>query len=234
MMDTWIDLARGPLFRISLAVCLLGLAYRFGVIAWQIGAAHRRAGDKTLPHASIWRAALRWLLPWRLLRLRPLYALASLAFHAGILLVPLFYTGHVALWGPVLPAWWPRLATGAADVLTYLTLAGLAIVLLERLLVRASRDLTRGSDAGILLLLLGLAASGYWSAHPEASPLAPRTMLLVHMLAGNLALILTPLSKIVHCVLAPLTQLLSEVGWRFPAESGRHVAVALAKEDEPI
>ena len=59
-------------------------------------------------------------------------------------------------------------------------------------------------------------------------------MLLIHMLAGNLALILTPLTKIVHCVLYPLTQLLSEIGWHFPAESGRHVAIALAKENEPV
>ena len=59
-------------------------------------------------------------------------------------------------------------------------------------------------------------------------------MLLVHLLLGNLALILTPMTKIVHCVLGPLTQLLSEVAWHFPAESGRHVAVALGKESEPL
>jgi len=166
--------------------------------------------------------------------MRPLYGLGSLLFHVGILLVPLFYVGHVTLWGSVLPAWWPRIATGTADVLTYLALAGFAVVLLERLLVKSSRDLSRGGDIGILLMLAVLVGSGYWAAHPAASPLAPRTMLLVHMLAGNLALILTPVSKIVHCVLAPLTQLLGEVGWRFPAESGRHVAIALAKENEPI
>jgi len=233
-MDTWIALARGPLFRISLAVCLLGLAYRFGVTAWQIGAAHRRAGDKQLPHASIWRATLRWLLPWRLLRTRPLYALASLAFHAGILLVPLFYAGHVTLWGGVLPGWWPQLDLGTSDVFAWLALGGLVVVLLERLLVKVSRDLSRAGDVGLLLLLLALVASGYWAAHPDASPLAPRVMLLLHMLAGDLALIVTPLSKIVHCVLAPMTQLLGEVGWRFPAESGRHVAIALAKENEPL
>ena len=35
-MDTWIDLARGPLFRISLAICVLGLGYRLGVAMWQL------------------------------------------------------------------------------------------------------------------------------------------------------------------------------------------------------
>jgi hypothetical protein len=83
-------------------------------------------------------------------------------------------------------------------------------------------------------MLLILAASGYWAAHPLSSPFAPRAMVLIHIMAGNLALILTPLTKIVHCVLAPLTQLISEIGWRFPADSGKRVAVALAKENEPI
>ena len=31
-----------------------------------------------------------------------------------------------------------------------------------------------------------------------------------------------------------MTRLLSEVAWHFPADSGRHVAVALGKENEPI
>jgi len=234
MMDTWIDLARGPLFRISLAICLLGLLYRFCTTVWQIAAAHRRAGDRRLPYRTIVRATLQWVLPWRLLRMRPVYALGSLLFHAGILLVPLFYVGHVTLWAGTLPGWWPRLAAGPSDVLTWLALAGLVVVLLSRLLVKSSRDLSRAGDVGILLLLLGLVAGGYWAAHPGASPLAPRTMLLVHMLIGNLALVLTPLTKIVHCVLAPLTQLMGEVGWHFPAASGRNVAVALAKENEPL
>lgn len=233
-MDNWIDLARGPLFRISLAICLLGLLYRLGVTAWEMAAAHRRAGDRLLPHGAILRATAQWLLPWKLLKVRPLFSLASILFHAGILLVPLFYVGHVALWTRWLPASWPRLGAGTADVLTWLALAGLLGVLAWRLLVKSSRDLTRAGDVGILLLLLLVTASGYWAAHPASSPLAPRTMLLVHMLAGNLALILTPLTKIVHCILAPLTHLLGEIGWHFPAASGRDVAVALAKENEPI
>ena len=86
----------------------------------------------------------------------------------------------------------------------------------------------------VRILLLVVTASGYWSAHPTASPTAPRTMLLVHLLAANLALFLTPLTKMVHCVLAPLNQLVSEVAWHFPAESGAHVAIALGKENDPV
>ena len=233
MTETWIELARGPLFRISLAVCLLGLAYRFGSTIWLLRTAYNRAGDKHIPGRVVVRSTLGWLWPIRIVRRRPVYSLASIAFHVGIILVPLFGVGHVALWAGGL-AFWPVLGATAADVLTWLALAGLVVVLAERFFVAASRDLTRKGDVFILLLLFLLAGSGYFAAHPESAPVAPRTLLLVHMLAGNLALILTPLSKIVHCVYMPLTQLISEIGWHFPAESGRHVTVALAKENEPI
>ncbi len=233
-MDTWIELAKGPLFRVSLAVCLLGLAYRLGTVLWQIRSAHARAGDKTLPVDALVRNTVAWLLPLRLLRHRPLYGLASFVFHAGVLGLPLFYTGHVGLWGPLAPAWWPRLAAGPSDVLTLAALVGLVTILFLRLLSRPTRDLTRGGDVGVLLLLFAVVGTGWWAAHPLSSPAAPRLLMLLHVLAGDLALIITPITKIVHCVLAPLSQLIGEIGWRFPADSGKRVAVALAKENEPI
>ncbi len=233
-MDTWIALARGPLFRISLAICLLGLSYRLVVTLWQTVAAHRRAGDKRLPWAAIASATFQWLLPIRLWRTRRLYGLASLTFHVGIILVPLFYLGHVTLWRGSLPAIWPIMGPALSDVLTILAMIALVSILLMRLLSKASRDLSAAADIWLLVFLLMLCASGYWGAHPASAPFAPRGLLLMHMLAGNLALILTPLTKIVHCVLAPFTQLLSEVGWHFPAGSGRDVALALGKENEAI
>lgn len=233
-MDTWIAFARGPLFRISLVVCLLGLAYRVGNTLWQIHRSHQRSGDKRLDKKTVLKATVNGLLPFRLFRVRPLYTLASVGFHLGILLVPLFYVSHVTLWQTSLPLAWPTLGPAVSDALTLVAIVGLVFVLLGRLLIRASRDLTSREDVAILIFLLFLTASGYWAAHATSSPIDPRAMLLAHLLLGNLALILTPLTKIVHCVLGPLTQLLSEVAWHFPAESGRHVAVVLGKENEPI
>ena len=77
MIESWIDLARGPLFRVSLGILVLGLIYRFAVAAVQVAAAWRRAGDRQLPTAAIASATLGWLFPRRLLRARPLYSVAS-------------------------------------------------------------------------------------------------------------------------------------------------------------
>jgi hypothetical protein len=234
MMDTWIEIARGPLFRLSLAVLLLGVLYRVGVVVAQIVAAWRRAGDRRVPGRAVAAATLGWVLPRRLLRARPLYSAASFLFHVGFLLVPPFLLGHVALLAGILPAAWPTLPPVAADTLTLVALAALALLVVGRLAGRTSRMLSKPQDLLVLLLLFFLLLSGFLAAHPALSPFGARPVLLIHLLLGNLVLILTPLTKIVHCVLFPFTQFVFELGWHFPAESGRHVAMTLGKESEPV
>jgi len=237
-MEAWIDLARGPLFRISLAICVLGLGYRFVVTVAQIANAWYRAGDRDLPIRAVVDATLGWLFPVGLLRMRPLYSAASVLFHVGIILLPLFLAGHVVLLEPWLPAWflaaWPTLPPLLADGLTLLTLAMLVGLLLGRAVTKTARALSRVSDVLILIVLLAVVGFGFLAANPTYAPVGARTMLLVHILLGNLALVLAPVSKVAHCVLFPLTQLVFQVGWHFPAETGRHVAIALAKEKESV
>jgi nitrate reductase gamma subunit len=233
-MDYWIELARGPLFRISLAVLVLGLAYRFGVALAQVVAAWRRAGDTKVPIRAVTAATLGWIFPRRLLKAKPLYSVSSFLFHVGILLVPLFLVGHVTLLAGWLPAFWPRLGPVTADTLTVVSLVALGFLFAGRLATRTARQLSKPMDLVILAVLFLLVLFGFFSSHPAWSPFDARTMLLLHMLLGNLALILTPTTKIAHCVLYPFTQLIFQLGWHFPADSGRQVAVALAKENEPV
>lgn len=233
-MDAWIGFARGPLFRFSLIVCVLGLAYRVGSAAYQVVQAWWRAGDRALPAGAIRRATASWIVPVRLLRSRPVYSAASLLAHAGILVVPLFSLGHVSLWQPDLAVPWPILTPIASDALAIVAAVMLAALLLGRLASRMSRALSTTQDITVLLALLALVASGLLAAHPAYSPVAARTMLLAHLLLADLVLVLTPTTKIAHCILFPLAQLTFEVGWHFPADSGRHVTVALAKENERV
>jgi nitrate reductase gamma subunit len=233
-MDAWIEFARGPLFRIALTVMLLGLAYRVVVTAAQITASWYRAGDRRLPLSEIFEATVKWLFPVRLLRTRPVYSAASFLFHLGVVLVPLFLIGHVALLDTLLPAAWPVLPPLVADALTVIALAALLGLLVGRTVTRSARVLSRTQDVVLLLILFATLLFGFLSSHPAASPWASRSMLLLHILLGDLVLVLVPTTKIAHCALYPLTQLLFQLGWHFPAESGRHVAHALAKENEPV
>lgn len=233
-MDAWIELARGPLFRLALTICVLFLALRLANAVYLLAAAWWRAGDRDLPWKSVAQATARWLFPYHLLTVRPLYSAASFLFHVGILLLPFFLAGHVALLKGILPTWWPTLAPILADTFTLLSAAAVMAVLLARATTASAQALSTVQDVAVLLLLLLVLGAGFFASHPATSPFDARAMLLVHILSGNLALLLTPFTKLVHCILVPLTQLASEVGWHFPAESGRHVAVVLNKENEPV
>ena len=233
-MDLWIETARGPFFRVALTIMILGLGYRVVVVVLQIATAWRRAADRRLPGMDIAAATLGWLVPVRLLRSRPVYSAASFLFHVGVIVVPLFLVGHAALLAGILPRGWPTLNSTVADGLTLACLAALVVLLVGRVAVKSARKLTRAQDVLILVVLLMTVLFGFLAAHPTQSPVNARSMLLFHILGGNLVLVLIPTTKIAHCVLYPFTQLLFQLGWHFPAETGRHVAVALAKEDEPI
>ena len=233
-MDLWIEIARGPLFRIAMTVMVLGLLYRVVVVVLQIAAAWHRAADRRLPGADIVAATIGWLVPFRLLRSRPVYSAASFLFHVVVIVVPLFLVGHAALLAGILPRSWPTLNPTLADVLTLACVAALVVLLVGRVGVKAARTLTRKQDVLLLLVLLATVLFGFLAAHPAQSPFDARAMLLLHILGGDLVLVLIPTTKIAHCVLYPFTQLLFQLGWHFPAETGRHVAIALAKEDEPI
>ncbi len=231
-MDTALDFVSGPLFRMSLAVCVLGLGFRVVAVVSQVVGAWRRAGDRRLPLAAVATATLSWLFPRRLLNQRPVTSVASFLFHLGLVVAPLVLAGHVALLSSVLPAAWPVLPPAAADALTVIALVAILILIGARLVVAEARVLTRRQDLLLLVLLWVVAATGFDAAHPLLTPLPAQGSLLAHMLAGNLVLVLMPFTKISHCVLFPFAQLAFELGWHFPADSGRHVGVALGKEGE--
>ncbi len=72
---------------------MLGLALRAGMELYRVIIAWRQAGDRDLPASPVFRTTVAWLVPVRLLRARPVYSVLSFVFHAGIILVPLFFPG---------------------------------------------------------------------------------------------------------------------------------------------
>jgi hypothetical protein len=58
--------------------------------------------------------------------------------------------------------------------------------------------------------------------------------MFVHVMSGNLVLVMIPFSKLSHAVLFPTTQLVSEMAWHLVPNSGEKVVLSLGKENEPI
>ena len=71
-------------------------------------------------------------------------------------------------------------------------------------------------------------------SNPRMAEKVPDIARKVDILLGNLVLVLIPVTKIAHCVLYPFSQLVFQLGWHFPADTGRHVSTVLNKEDQPV
>ena len=234
-MDAILEFARGPLFRLTFALMVLGLLRVFALDIIGIVEAYRRAGDRNLPWGLTISRTLEWLFPVkRLAHNRPFYSIFAILFHVGLILTPIFLFAHVQLWESGLGIGWWTLSPAVANWLTIGTIVfGLAIFV-GRVGSAPARAISRKQDYLWPLLLLVPFVSGYLAANAGVSPAVYRAMMLMHILSGELIFVLLPFTKIAHCVLMPLSQLVSTVAWKFPAETDKEIAITLDKEGAPV
>ena len=157
-----------------------------------------------------------------------------MVFHATALPVPLFLAGHVVLWERGLGVTWPALPAVWADGLTLAAITAGLLLLVLRWAAPVTRSISRPGDYLIPMAVLLPFLSGYLVSHPTLDPLPYQTTFLIHILSGNLLLILLPLSKLSHVALFPQARLVSELGWHWPPGAGERVARTLGKEKTPV
>lgn len=236
MLEQLTDLARGPLLKLALIVMAAGLLRVVILQVWELGWAYGRAGDQVVSWPVIVRRTLAWLLPWRYWgpEARRLYNLNSFVFHVGIITVPLFLAGHVALWEQELGIRWFVLSPVVADVLTVVTVVALIGMLVGRGINTGSRMLSKRQDWLMPILCMLPFLTGFLVAHPRFSPVDAQVVYLVHLLSAELLLILVPFTKLVHIVLFWSNRASSEFGWRFAPGAGEQVRATLGKEGQGV
>jgi hypothetical protein len=57
--------------------------------------------------------------------------------------------------------------------------------------------------------------------------------MLLHVYSADLIMLMIPFTKIAHCVLAPLSQLVTAISWKFVPGAGDRVAATLGHADQP-
>ncbi len=233
-MEAWIEFGRGPLFRLCFSLMVLGLLRIVALTAIGIAESYRRSPDKIIPWKGIAKQTLAWLAPLgRLWNKRPVYSTISVLFHAGLLLVPFFLAAHVLLWKRSVGFAWPALPQPVADWLTLVVIAAALGLILGRVAHSGARALSRLQDYAWLILLAIPFATGYVCAHAAIGPKGYQTGMLLHVYSADLLMALIPFTKIAHCVLAPLSQLVTGIAWKFPAGAGDRVAATLGYADRP-
>ena len=226
-MPTWMTLAKGPAFLFVLTMLVLGLLRLNFLTTWDIVAAIRRAGDRRLPYRQIVLQTVSWLLPFnRLHRSRAGYSISSFSLHVGILVVSLFLRNHLDILEANIGLSWIAISKPFLDVLTLIGIFGISALLLYRLYVSGSRRLSRAADYLLLLILLNIFLSGFLAGR-SWNPIPYDGLMLFHTLNGMALALLTPFTKIAHCVLFPLIRLGTEVAWHFTPRGGSETIESL-------
>ncbi len=233
-VELWIQFGRGPLFRLSFSLMVLGLLRIVVLTVIGVVEAYRRNEDRIVNWREVAIQTIGWLFPvGRLWRQRPVYSTISFLFHAGLLIVPPFLAAHVFLWKRGLGFGWAAIPQGLANFLTLVAvMSGLALFA-GRIAHPGARTLSRQQDYAWPLLLLVPFATGYVCSNVAIGAKAYEELMLLHVYSADLIMLLIPFTKIAHCVLAPLSQVVTAVAWKFPVGAGDRVAATLGYAHRP-
>ncbi|MEJ2495026.1 MAG: hypothetical protein P8Y79_11945 [Ignavibacteriaceae bacterium] len=234
-MESWLEFARGPLFRLSFAILILGLLRILFLDIWGAYKAYRKAGDKSMPWKLILNRSMEWLFPVkRVAHNRPVYSIFSILFHIGLILVPVFLFAHVKLWERSVGISWMTLPYNLAYWLTVSTIVFAIALIIGRIFNKSSSFISRKQDYLWPVLLLIPFITGFVCANLNVDPKSYQFFMLMHVLSGDLIFVLIPFTKIAHCVLMPLSQVVCTLAWKFPPNTDEDICTTLNKKGAPV
>jgi nitrate reductase gamma subunit len=234
-MESSLEFVRGPLFRLCFTIMVLGLCRIFFLDIWSVYKAYKKACDKKMPWKLIIGRSWEWIFPIkRISNNFQVYSVLSILFHIGLILVPIFLFAHIQLWKGSVGISWPALPYNWSLWLTISTIVFAISLFAGRLIIKQARTLSRKQDYLWLILLMVPFLSGFICANLNIDPQSYQFFMLLHILSGELIFILIPFSKIAHCVLAPLSQIISTIAWKFPPETDEDICTTLNKKGAPV
>lgn len=234
-MNSLLDFAKGPLFRLSFAVMILGLARIFFLDIWGAYKAYRKTDHKKMPWKLIIRRTFEWYFPVKkFANNRHVYSFFSILFHIGLIAIPIFLFAHINMWKNSIGVSWPALPYWWAFGITLVTIAAGLIMLIARMVIKSIRFLSRGQDYLWLILLLFPFITGFICANLNIGASTYHYLMLIHILSGELIFILIPFSKIAHFVLTPMSQIIDVLAWKFPPETDDDISATLNKKGAPV
>ncbi|MCK5244098.1 MAG: nitrate reductase [Desulfobacterales bacterium] len=197
------EFVRGPLALIAFIVFFAGSIYR---IAYMLKGAKK---DKIVfPHMS-WKHSLaslvHWLIPFnnQYMRRRPIFTVVTFAFHICLVIGPLLLLGHVML---IQESWnisWWTLSETLVDWMTVVVIAGAGFFLYRRLSDPVVKNVTDSSDYILLAITVLPFITGFVAYHQL---FAYKTMLIIHILAGEVMLIAIPFTRLSHMLFFAFTR----------------------------
>jgi nitrate reductase gamma subunit len=193
------EFVSGPLFWISLAICVAGSIYKL------IHVIKLAKKDKVvLPYMRLsysLKSLAHWVVPFgtRSMRIQPLFTVVAFSFHLCLLFTPLLLLAHQQLLG----IGFFHIPDAVAHFLTAIVIIGGLFFLQRRLLVPYVNNVTYVSDILLLLLVMAPFVTGFLAYYQWFDY---RTVITLHMISGCVMLIIIPFTRIAHMLFFVLTR----------------------------
>lgn len=201
------DLVRGPLVWVSIIVFIVGTVVqviRFYSLSKNLGTPNlqvrvRPSKKKRVPIQSFDGAFHDWLSRVKLtiLGISPVTIIISSVFHVCLFVTPIFLLGHNELldlsWGFSLFSF----SESITDFLTQVLLLCAAFFLLRRIFQARLRAISSPYDFIVLFLAVMPFLTGFLAYHHIFDY---RTVMILHMLFGELMLMAIPFTKLTHMI----------------------------------
>ena len=194
----------GPLLWIAFLTFFIGSILRAALF---LSVSRKR--DKIIYQYFSWKYVLatfsRWLLPLNKdVAKNPIFTILGYIFHICLIVVPIWFSGHISLWEESRFEWsWTPIPDGLADWMTLIFLAIALFFLLRRIISADIRLLSTFSDYLLIVVVALPFITGYFLTHGTVDDIGflGENIQLIHMLSGELMLILIPFTKLSHFVL---------------------------------
>jgi nitrate reductase gamma subunit len=208
------ELVRGPLVWVSLIVFAVGTVFQI----FRFYSLSRKAGLS--PHVPSPRPATdkkKRFSPERIMEIfkrtgqtvlavHPITITVSTIFHLCLVFVPLFLLGHNELFELTFGIGLPSVSERVSDMMTVIVLLCCAFFLFRRIFLSRVRTITSFYDYLVLALATAPFLSGFLAFHQIAGY---RTVMIVHMLSGELMIMAIPFTKLTHMIFFFLNRFLA-------------------------
>ncbi|MEF8823633.1 MAG: hypothetical protein V5A14_05860 [Desulfohalobiaceae bacterium] len=194
----------GPLVLIAFALFVLGLAIQFvrffrmtrekEPVNASFPKPRKKDVEAQRPPEEV-RKRVRF--PGTVMEMEPFMAVLTTVFHLLLILTPILLLAHNLM---IEMAWGfrpPSLGEGTSDVLTVLVMGFCVFFLFRRIFWARVRAISTPYDFLLLLIVFLPFLTGFIAYHQF---FAYKTVVLIHVLAGELLLICIPFTKLVHMI----------------------------------
>ena len=146
------------------------------------------------------RSIIHWIIPLASVSMRqqPIFSLVAFIFHLTLIAVPLFLSAHILLWEEAFGLTLWSIPDGVSDALTLIFIAAALFLIVRRRIRPEVRILTSAWDYALLVIAMLPFISGFMAYH-QWGPY--EAMLILHIVFGQILLILIPITKLAHMIL---------------------------------